>query len=154
MIVASNYGEDSSVKWLSPNNAEYVVTISRAPQLADPVGTYYLTVTADASVIDRHPGELTSASKVEIGSIVPGAISPAADTDAFAFDGKQGANYLVRVHSLAGQPARFSVINPTASYSETNQDAVDTLLVTAPATGKYYVVISGGARDSRRRHQV
>ena len=144
LIVASNYGEDSSVKWLSPNNAEYVVTISRAPQLADPVGTYYLTVTADASVIDRHPGELTGASKVEIGSIVPGAISPAADTDAFAFDGKQGANYLVRVHSLAGQPARFSVINPKASYSETNQDAVDTLLVTAPATGKYYVVISGG----------
>ena len=148
LIVASNYGEDSSVKWLSPNNAEYVVTISRAPQLADPVGTYYLTVTADASVIDRHPGELTGASRIEIGSIVPGAISPASDTDAFAFDGKQGTNYLVRVHSIAGQPARFSVINPTASYSETNQDAVDTLLVTAPATGKYYVVISGGPETS------
>ena len=144
LIVASNYGEDSSVMWLSPNNAEHVVTISRAPQLADPVGTYYLTVTADASVIDRHPGELTSASKIEIGSIVPGAISPAADTDAFVFDGEQGANYLVRVRSLAGQPARFSVINPTASYSESSHDAVDTLLVTAPATGKYYVVISGG----------
>ena len=145
VVLASNYGQDASVKWLSPANKEYVVTITGAPQLADPVGTYYLRVTADAGLIDRHSSQLAGATAVGIGITLTGAISPAEDTDVFVFNGEQGSNYLVRVRSLTGETARISVTNPESSYSESNYGALDTVLVTAPTSGKYYVVVSGGA---------
>ena len=141
-VRASNYGQDATVTWLSPTDDTYIITVAAAPQLEDPVGTYFLKVIADSSLKDRHANELTGATQIGFGNTIDGYISPVDDTDTFSFQGARGATYLVEVRTGTDHAARFSVTNPDSSYTESNYGAGDTLMITAPVTGTYYVIVS------------
>ena len=142
---ASNYGEDATVTWLSPTDDTYIITVSAAPQAEDPVGTYFLKVTADSSLKDRHANDLTGATQIGYGNTIGGSISPVDDIDTFSFHGERGATYQVEVQTGTDHPARFSVTNPDSSYTESNYGAGDTLMITAPVSGAYYVIVSAMA---------
>ncbi|PKB82224.1 MAG: hypothetical protein BZY88_05020 [SAR202 cluster bacterium Io17-Chloro-G9] len=139
---ASNYGEGSTVTWLSPSDETYIITISAAPRVEDPVGTYFLKVIADSSLKDRHANDLTGATVIGFGNTIGGYISPGDDTDTFSFQGEQGKTYLVKVQASLDQEIRFWVTDPQSSYTESNYGAGDTLMVTAPDSATYYVIVS------------
>ena len=139
---ASNYGEDSTVAWLSPSDGTYIITVSAAAQLKDQVGTYFLKVIADASLKDRHANDISGATQIGFGNTISGSISPADDVDTFSFTAEKGETYLVEVKAGPDQKARFWVTNPSSSYTESNYGAGDTLMATVPVSGAYYIIVS------------
>jgi len=139
---ASNYGEDSTVAWLSPSDGTYFITVSAAPQLDDPVGTYFLKVIADSSLQDRHANDISEATRIGFGNTISGSISPADDTDTFSFTAERGETYLVEVQAGLDHGTRFWVTNPSASFTESNYGAGGALMVTVPVSGAYYIIVS------------
>ena len=154
--VASNYGEDKSVSWLAPATGNYIVTISSAPQLENPVGTYSLRVISDESLMDQHSNTVDRATEIALGNTVGGSISPADDTDAFRFYAQQGEVYLVKVNTISGPGAGFTVSNPGSTSTKSNHGAGDIVMVIAPNTGVYHIVVSAAtpALSEASKYQV
>ena len=154
--LASNYGEDKTVTWLAPDSGTYVITISSAPQLASPTGTYSLRVVADDSLTDQHPNTVHRATEIPIGNTVGGSISPADDIDAFVFYAQQGGVYLVKVHTIAGPVAGFTVSSPSSTFSKSQYEAGDMVMVIAPNPGAYHILVSAAtpASSTGSKYQV
>ena len=140
--VAANYGQETEVSWVATASGTYIVTVSSSPHAGDPVGTYFLKVTADSGLEDRHSDFLAGATEIAFGNNILGAISPVNDVDNFTFAAEKGQTYVVEVKTENEEPFRFTVTNPKSGFTDSNYDTGSLLAITAPVTDAFYVTIS------------
>ena len=155
-LIASNYGEGTDVTWISPDNETYYVVISRSPRLANPIGTYSLTIRSEFNLEDRHPDIPTWATQIGFGNAIAGAISPADDYDYFSFPAERDETYILQVNLGTATAVRFEVVNYATGFSKSNYGSGTSLRWTAPITGAYVLVISAAdqAADPVGTYQV
>jgi hypothetical protein len=147
-LIASNYGEGSDVTWISTDTETYYVVISRSPRLANPIGTYSLTIRSEFNLEDRHPDIPTWATQIGFGNAIAGAVSPADDYDYFSFPAERDETYTLLVNLGTATAVRFEVINYATGFSKSNYGSGTSLQWTAPATGAYVLVISAADQAS------
>ena len=142
---ARNYGDGSDVQWIAPAGDTYYIAISRSFGVTDPVGTYSLEVVGDVTLQDRHGDTNDSATPVIFGTMYQGAISPDDDYDQFVLSAEKGLEYLVQLELGTGEAVRISVSDQVGAFTDSNFGLGNSLRWTAPASGTYYLAVSGSS---------
>lgn len=144
--LARNFGQNNIVRWTAPDSATYYVKVSASPLAKEPVGTYTLKITPDATLQDRHSDLATNATFIGFGNAIAGAISPPNDYDYFQFQAEKGTTYNVDVTLGTAEGVRFSLENPSAGFSTSNFGLEQSLEWEAPETGWFTLAVSASGR--------
>ena len=141
-VAVTTSGVGDQLEWIAPTTETYYATVTGSNRVNDPVGTYTLEVTADASLEDRHSDVREGATTVRLGSAQDGAISPDDDQDYFFFRAVRGVEYEILVTPAAMAGIGIAIAQPAEGIELSNSGSGNTLSWIAPADDTYYVAIS------------
>ena len=145
-IKASNYGEDSDVVWIAPEDDTYYLVVSRSPRATVGTGAYTLEVAAEDALQDRHSGNPRDATVLGIGNAISGAVSPADDRDYFSYAAERETTYTVEVELGTAEAVAITVAHHDSGFSQTNYGSGNTLEWTAPVSGTFTMLITSAAQ--------
>jgi hypothetical protein len=146
--IASNSGISTTLDWVAPATKTYFIVVSGSAQVRTSVGTYSLVVDADPDFEDRHSHLRQSASRVQLGNEVSGAISPADDLDYFSFTAKRGASYSIAVAFTSDFPVDIKILAANGKTVHSNRGIGSQVNWTAQSVGRYYVAVSSAVRST------
>lgn len=142
-LETSNSGVGSTLEWISPTSATYYVAVAGSSRFKDSIGTYSLTLSADAAYQDRHSHSQVGATIVTFGNAHQGAISPESDRDVFFFQASRGIKYSINADLGTAQGIDLAVEEPGGKRIASNGGINTTLEWVAPSTKSYFIVVSG-----------
>ena len=142
----TNGGVGTSLEWVSQASAMYYVDVSGSSRFRDSIGTYLVKLTADTAYQDRHSDVHAGATPVNFGNAHQGAVSPVNDLDTFSFEAIRGVRYSVGSDLGTAQGIGLAVEGPSGDLVATNGGIGISVEWLAPATGTYYVVVSGSSQ--------
>ena len=146
--VATTGGVGTGLGWTAPSSGNFYVVVSHSPRALEGIGTYALTVEANTSLEDRHPGSALFSTPISFGTVYQAAISPDIDHDFFSFPADRGVEYTFDLTYGTAEAVTLSVnaINAGAESAVRNFGEANVLRWIAPATQTYYVDISASPK--------
>ena len=145
---ARNFGEADELRWTADSNKDYYAEVTASQRVENKTGTYSLQVFRDRTLQDRHSDDLSEATRLGIGNVTKGAISPMGDYDYFYFQAEKGVTYTVNAQLDSIGALRFTVENSAAGFSASNYDLETSLDWTAPVSGSYVLSVSAASEIS------
>ena len=142
----SNDGIGISLDWVAPATRLFHVVVAGTSRVREPVGTYAIRVTADTSLVDRHPERREEATAISFGNAHQGAISPADDLDFFSFQTKRGVMYRIVIEPGTAEAVEIAVQKPVIGTEASNGGIGTGLDWLAPADGTYYIALSASSQ--------
>ena len=147
-VLVTNRGGGQQISWTAPSDGDFYVSVAQASRASNPVGTYIITIEADASLQDRHGDTAASGTQVSIGTSYQGSISPKDDLDYFRFSAQRGITYSVRLDSAAGEDASVAIEDSEGEVLVTNRGGGQQISWTAPSDGDFYVSLAQASQAS------
>ena len=145
---ARNFGEAAELRWTADSDADYYAEVTASHRVENKTGTYSLQVFRDRTLQDRHSDDLSKATRLGIGNVTKGAISPPGDYDYFYFQAQKGVTYTVNAQLDSIGALRFTVENSAAGFSASNYDLETSLDWTAPVSGGYLLSVSAASETA------
>ena len=147
-IAATTAGVGDTLEWIAPTADTYYATVEGSTRVNDPIGTYSLEVSADASLEDQHSDSREGATAIRFGSVHSGAISPEQDQDYFFFRAIRGIEYDIQVDSGAMGGISIILAEPTEGIELSNSGSGNALSWIAPNDDTYFIALSASPQAS------
>ena len=160
-VVTSETGR-KSVQWIARTTDTYFVEVSgtRDGIIGSALlGPYSFRGTEDTALLDRHSEDINGATVISIDNVYQGAISPwtnqpglagsnhgGDDQDYFSFQAYRGVKYTVDVQLGTAEGVDISIVRPNGGIEVSSGGTVTSLQWISPATGTYYIDVSGSIR--------
>ncbi|PKB64903.1 MAG: hypothetical protein BZY80_01560 [SAR202 cluster bacterium Io17-Chloro-G2] len=141
-VADTTAGLGDTLRWIAPATDTYYATVTGSNRVNDPVGTYSLEVTADASLEDQHSDGREGATAIRLGSAHNGAISPEQDQDYFFFRAVRGVQYDVQVKTGDMAGINIIVAQPVEGVELANSGSGSALSWIAPGDDTYFIALS------------
>ena len=137
---------DSSLSWTAPDTTGHFISVSGTERVRSSLGGYALTLLADTTLQDHHSQSWNTATPVSFGNAHRGSISPAADTDYFAFQAQRGVVYTLNVELGTAEEVEIAFVDRGYQVLTSNNGAGTTLAWPAPFDGKYVAAVSASTQ--------
>ena len=140
-----DYGGSTASRliWLAPTTGTHHVQVS---SFDAGTGTYTLTITV-SDITDDHPNSAANATPAELGVAIQGELEYNRDNDFFTFEATEGEYYQLDVTHGTLEHAVVDIFDAQAGWLRSGHDygnlATSRLIWPAPATGTYYVRVTG-----------